>query len=44
MCWTGPQIKDGRAVEMAKRADLELAEFAAEAADGKCKVFLATKS
>ena len=28
---------------MAKRADLELAEFAAEAADGKCKVFLATK-
>ena len=42
MCWTGPQIKDGRAVEMAKWADVEMAEFAA--ADGKCKVFLATKS
>ena len=44
MCWTGPQIKDGRAVETAKWADVEMAEFATEAADGKCKVFLATKS
>ena len=29
---------------MAKWADVEMAEFAAAAAVGKCKVFLATKS
>ena len=29
---------------MAKWADVEMVEFAAAAADGKCKVFLATKS